>query len=257
MKENFAVSEGTNDRGFTIGTSTNNIAINESTVKVKTLEKCSNERIDWEMSSIIDTVEVRIQNAILTAIDNIVAPKSELAIKSINASSGQDVTSVAANSERGKHVGINASFENASGNDNILHVSNVIDEPRHDIHDEVSELSVPEPRFGRQTHTHHNYITQVSEETEGRVMKKLSQKFSRTESKNMLGALLRIDDFLMNPLNQGYSGSTPEMSRNEYRINQETNDADSHSNPHPEAGIFHNQTTRKMATIASVIYRLE
>ena len=120
----------------------------------------------------------------------------------------------------------------------------MIDEPRHDIHDEVSELSVPEPRFGRQTHTHHNYITQVSEETEGRVMKKLSQKFSRTESKNMLGALLRIDDFLMNPLNQGYSGSTPEMSRNEYRINQETNDADSHSNPHPEAGIFHNQTTR-------------
>ena len=56
------------------------------------------------MSIIIDTVEDRIQNAILTAIDKIVAPKIELAIRSINASSGRDVTSVTANSERGEHV---------------------------------------------------------------------------------------------------------------------------------------------------------
>ena len=70
------------------------------------------------MSNIVDTVEDRIQNAILTAIDNIVAPKIELAIRSINASSGRDVTSVTANSERGEHIG-NASFENASGNNNI------------------------------------------------------------------------------------------------------------------------------------------
>ena len=81
------VSEGTNDRDFTVGTSSNNIAINESTVNVKTLERCFIERIDREMSNIVDTVEDRIQNAILTAIDNFVAPKIELAIRSINASS--------------------------------------------------------------------------------------------------------------------------------------------------------------------------
>ena len=52
---------------------------------------------------------------ILTAIDNIVAPKVELAIRSINASSGQDVTSVTANPEHGEHVGSHASFEKASG----------------------------------------------------------------------------------------------------------------------------------------------
>ena len=57
--------------------------------------------IDREMSNIVDTVEDRIQNAILTAIDNIVAPKIELAIRSINSSSGRDVTSVTPNSERG------------------------------------------------------------------------------------------------------------------------------------------------------------
>ena len=122
---------------------------------MKTLERCFNERIDREMSNIVDTVEDRIQNAILTAIDNIVAPKFQLAIRSINASSGRDVTSVAANSERGERLGNNASFENASGNNNVLHVSNVNDETRHDIPDEVSELSATETHFDRQAHTHH------------------------------------------------------------------------------------------------------
>ena len=143
-QENIVVNEGTKDRYFTVGTSNNNIAIIESTVNVKTLEGCFNERIDREIKNMVDTVEDRIQNAILTAIDNIIAPKIELAIRSINASSGRDVTSVTANSERGEHVRINTSFENASGNNNILHVSNVNDDTRHNVPDEVSELSAPE-----------------------------------------------------------------------------------------------------------------
>ena len=153
-QENIVVNEGTNDRDFTVGTSSNNTAINENTMNVKTLEMCFKERIDREMSIIVDTNEDRIQNAILTAIDNIVAAKIELAIRSINASSGRDVTSVSANSERKEHVGVNTFFENASGNNNILHVSNVNDETRHHVPGEVSELSVPETRFDRQTHTH-------------------------------------------------------------------------------------------------------
>ena len=154
-QEYIVVNEGASDRDFTVGTSSNNIAINENTVNMKTLERSFNERIDREVSNIIDTVEDRIQNAILTAIDNIVSPKIELEIRSINTSSGRDVTSVTANSERGEHVRINASFENASGNNNILHVSNVKDETRHNIPDEESELSVPETHFDRQAHTHH------------------------------------------------------------------------------------------------------
>ena len=166
-QENFVVNEGTNDRDFTVGTSDNSSVVNGNAMSVKTLEKGFNERIDREMSNIIDTVEDRIQNAILTAIDNIVAPKIELAIRSINASSGRDVTSVSANSERREHVGINAPFENASGNNNTLGVSNVNDETRHNIPDEVSELSVPETHFDRQPHTHHSspqnggYLTQI------------------------------------------------------------------------------------------------
>ena len=87
-KRNIVVNESTNDRDFTVSTSSNNITVNESTANVKTLERCFNEEIDREVSNIIDTVEDMTQNAILTAIDNIIAPKIELAIRSINASSG-------------------------------------------------------------------------------------------------------------------------------------------------------------------------
>ena len=48
----------------------------------------------------------------------------------------------------------------------------------------------------------------------------------------------------MNPLIQGHSGTTPDMSRNAFITNQGTNEDDSHSDPHPEAGIFGNQTMR-------------
>ena len=156
-QENAVVNTGTNDRDFTVSNPSNNTVVNESVINVKTLERCFNERIDREMSNIVDTVEDRIQNAILTAIEHIVVPKIELAIRSTNASSGRDVTSVTANSERRDRVGINASFENASENNNTLRVSNVNGETRQNVPDEVSELPVPETHFGRQPHTPHRF----------------------------------------------------------------------------------------------------
>ena len=42
------------------------------------------------------------------------------------------------------------------------------------------------------------YTSQVSEEIEGRVAKKLSKEFSKTESR-ILGALSKLDEFLLNP----------------------------------------------------------
>ena len=44
-----------------------------------------------------------------------------------------------------------------------------------------------------------DYITQVSEEIEGRVTKRLSKEFSRTENR-ILGGLAQLNDFLMKPL---------------------------------------------------------
>ena len=94
---NAVVNENINDRDFSVGTCSDYLVTNENTVDVKTLERCFNGKIDKEMSNFVYTVEDRIQNAILTAIDSIVAPMIQLAIRSINASSGQDATSVTAN----------------------------------------------------------------------------------------------------------------------------------------------------------------
>ena len=154
-QENVVVNGGTNDQNFTVGTSNVSSIVNENVLNIKTLERSFNERIDREMNNIVETVEDRIEKSILTAIDNIVAPKIELAIRSINASSGRDVTSVSANSERMEHAGINASFENASENNNKLNATNENDETRQNIHDKVSELSVSGTHFDRQPHTHH------------------------------------------------------------------------------------------------------
>ena len=90
-------------------------------------------------------------------------------------------------------------------------------------------------------------ITQVSKEIEGRVTKRLSKEFSRTENR-ILGALARLDDFLMNPLLPGGSGTTPEPTRNASGIIQGTNEDDSQNDPHPEAGLFHGQREQNSGT---------
>ena len=90
-----------------------------------------------------------------------------------------------------------------------------------------------------------DYITQVSEQIEGRVTKKLSQEFSRTEGR-ILGALSRLDDFLQNPLIQGHFETAPETSRITLGTNQGTNDDDSQCDLHPEKTISQSQNTRNI-----------
>ena len=85
-----------------------------------------------------------------------------------------------------------------------------------------------------------DYIAQISEEIEGRVTKKLSQEFSRTENR-ILGALARLDDFLMNPLLQGHSGTTQEAPCSTLGTSQGTNEDNSQNDPHPEADFSYSQ----------------
>ena len=86
------------------------------------------------------------------------------------------------------------------------------------------------------------YITQVSEEIEGRVSKKLSQEFSRTESR-ILGALTKLDEFLSNQQIHTLFETVPRTLWNTNVENQGTNEDDSQSDPHAETGIFRGQTT--------------
>ena len=93
------------------------------------------------------------------------------------------------------------------------------------------------------TRSQEDYTTQVSEEIEGRVTKKFSKEFSGTKN-HILGVLARLDDFRMIPLIQGRSGNTPETSQNVFSINEGTNEDDTQSDPHHEAGLSNNQMTQ-------------
>ena len=68
----------------------------------------------------------------------------------------------------------------------------------------------------------------------------MSQELSGTANR-ILGALARLDDFLMNPLIQGHSGTIPEASRIASSTSQGTKQDDSQNDPHPKAGLFHSQ----------------
>ena len=78
-----------------------------------------------------------------------------------------------------------------------------------------------------------DYISQVSEEIEGRVTKKLSKEFSRTESR-ILGALSKLDEFLLNPQVRTCSVAVPETSRSSNLENQGTNEDRPSDDPGPE-----------------------
>ena len=78
-----------------------------------------------------------------------------------------------------------------------------------------------------------DYISQVSEEIEGRVTKKLSKEFSRTESR-ILGALSKLDEFLLNPQVRACSVAVPGTSRSSNLENQGTNEDRPSADPGPE-----------------------
>ena len=102
----------------------------------------------------------------------------------------------------------------------------------------VSRETPESTRSGRAPHIldpelTQEYISQVSEEIEGRVTKKLSKEFSRTESR-ILGALSKIDEFLLNPQVRTCSVAAPGTSRNSNLENQGTNEDRPLDDPGPE-----------------------
>ena len=81
-----------------------------------------------------------------------------------------------------------------------------------------------------------DYLTQVSEEIEGRVTKKLSQEFRRTGNRT----LARLDGFRMNPLIQGHPQPLQRRPGTHLAHTRERMKSD----PHPEVDIFCSQTTQ-------------
>ena len=82
-----------------------------------------------------------------------------------------------------------------------------------------------------------DYICQVSEEIEGRVTKKLSKEFSKTESR-ILGASSKLDELLLNPQVRTCSVAVPGSSMNNSSENRETTGDRSSDDPYPDVGYF-------------------
>ena len=77
------------------------------------------------------------------------------------------------------------------------------------------------------------YMSQVSEEIEGRVTKKLLKEFSRRESR-VLGALSKLDEIPLNPQVRSSSVAVPGTSRNSKSENGEPTGDRSLDDPCPE-----------------------
>ena len=78
------------------------------------------------------------------------------------------------------------------------------------------------------------YISEVSEEAEGRVTKKISKEFNRTVSR-VPGAFSELHEFLLNPQVRTCSVSVAGTSRNNDSENREPIGDRSLGDPRPEA----------------------
>ena len=95
-----------------------------------------------------------------------------------------------------------------------------------------------------------DYISPVFEEIERRVTKKLSKEFSKTESR-ILGALSKLDEFLLNPQIRTCSVAVPGTSKNSESENRETTADRSSDDPYPEVGFFSHHSGQQLNSPAA------
>ena len=109
------------------------------------------------------TVETKVQEAVLTAIGNLLIPRVELALKSVNVSTGHVVGSVVLDldqrdfSEKVEGLQITASSRINANTD-----LNEIDETRSNNTIEAGELLVNEMNVDRHEHSHLTQLNYLS-----------------------------------------------------------------------------------------------
>ena len=112
-----------------------------------------------EAHIVVTTVETFVRVAVLTALELLLIPRLELAMKSVNASSGPDVNSVVPDPDQRKFSGYIESLQmTASSRISSKTEPNNIYETLSYISVEKVELSVSHRNFDPQTHTHGSKI---------------------------------------------------------------------------------------------------
>ena len=143
-------------RGTSLDNENNPAQINYPQVDVHTLEENIVSKVRSEVDNVMTSVETRVQDAVLTAIENLVIPRVELAMKSANAHSERSVGNVLEPDQRDFLGDIEGLWMTASSRINSHMDLNRIDETRGNITVDEGDLLVNENNIDRQTHAHHN-----------------------------------------------------------------------------------------------------
>ena len=103
--QNVEVNNGQADQRFTTNNNERIASTRKKTLDTQDLERSFTDWFTRKQGIVVETVKDKIQNAIFFnhnqypffSLDNIISPRMELAVRSMNASSGRDVDSVTAN----------------------------------------------------------------------------------------------------------------------------------------------------------------
>ena len=164
------------DEGVILNNTNNPTQVNGSQVDMHTLEKNIVNEVDSEVESVMKTFETRVQDAVLTEVENLVIPRVELAMKSGNAASGISVKSNILNPDQGVSGNVEGLQMTASGRMNSHTDLSRIDETRGNITVEGGDLTVKKRNFDRQTHTHYTGKPSKRNENSSRIGNKQHYK---------------------------------------------------------------------------------
>ena len=154
------VRSGVVGRDFTTDNKNWTVVTNENAMVIQTLEINLTDKIYGELGKVVDTVQDRIPQTILAAVNSIVTLRVELAVRFLKASFGQDFANVMAISEREEQPGVRAVFQDASDRIDTFHEFHLTDETRGCNLGKLSELRFSRKHFDQQSDTHHIHCQQ-------------------------------------------------------------------------------------------------
>ena len=130
--------------------------VNYPRVDMNTVEENFVSKVRSEVDNVMTIVETRVKNAALTAMENLVIPRVELAMKSTNASSGRSVDGNVLDPGQRDFSGNVEGLQMTTSSRIHSHTDlNKIDETPGNITVEEGDLVVNEKNIDRQSHTHH------------------------------------------------------------------------------------------------------
>ena len=131
------------------------IQVNSPQVDMHTPEENIVSKVRSDVDNVVTTVKTRVQDAVLTAIENLVIPGVELAMKSANASSGRSVDGNVLKPDQKGFLGNVEGLQRTASSKILSHRDfNKIDETRGNFTVEEGDLVVNERNFELQTDTH-------------------------------------------------------------------------------------------------------